>query len=149
MTGRGGFAGPVTAAAQWRLNCSRVRGLGPRLTPAVAEQFTPVERAYSGARRGLEGFAGRLAAKQAVAQVLGVPPDDHGLLRKIQIIPRPRHKCRNPALCQRGHPPAVVLEPGSNLGDSGSLLWIDVSVSHEREHAFAAALAVFAVPPEG
>lgn len=149
MTGDRGSTGPLPQAAQWRLSCSRVPALGPRLAPQVAEQFTPVERACSGAGRGLEGFAGRLAAKRAVAQVLGVPPDDRGLLRRIQIVPRPRHTCRNPALCRRGHPPAVVLEPGSRIGDSGSLLWIDVSVSHEREHAFAASLAVFAAAPEG
>jgi holo-[acyl-carrier protein] synthase len=135
-------------AAEWRLGCARICDFGAELTgPVIAGVFTPAERAHSGARRAREGFAGRLAAKHAVAGVLGARADDPGVLRAVQIIPGPRHPCRSPALCRRGHPPAVEL--ASAVGDSDLLVWIDVSVSHERELAFAAAIAVLARPSGG
>jgi len=132
----------------WRISCARIRDFGAELAgPVIAGAFSPAERAHSGARRAQEGLAGRLAAKHAVAGVLGARAGDPGVLRAVQIIPVPRHVCRNPALCERGHPPAVEL--AAAVGDSDRLVWIDVSVSHEREVAFAAALAVLTRPPEG
>jgi len=134
--------------AEWRLSCARISDFGAELTsPVIAGVFSPAERAHSGARRAHEGLAGRLAAKHAVAGVLGARTDDPGVLRAVQIVPLPRHACRNPVLCRRGHPPALELACG--VGDSDRLAWIDVSISHERELAFAAALAVFARPPGG
>ncbi len=139
-------------AMEWRIGCGKVaqfqiRTSGmPGARMVLADLFSPIERAHSGSRRGSEGFAGRLAAKYAVADVLGAGTGDRGLLRRIQIAPVPRHPCRNPSLCERGHPPAVGLDPGAEIGESGRLIWIDVSVSHERDHAFAAALAILRWP---
>lgn len=126
-----------------RLSCQRVRGeqLGGQ---QLADLFTPAERALSGARPRGEGFAGRLAAKRAVAEVLGADASDHSVLRRIRITPAPRLECRDPARCGRGHPPAVTLEPGPGM--SGNLVWIDVSVSHDAGEAFAASLAVLRWP---
>ncbi|HUC27630.1 MAG TPA: hypothetical protein VMA73_33450 [Streptosporangiaceae bacterium] len=130
-------------SAEWRLSCSRVASFDARLSRTLlVEAFTPLERAYSGARRGSQGFAGRLAAKYAAAAVLEAGADDHGTLRRFQILPMPRTECRDPVRCRRGHPPALALDPGFGLVDDGSLLWIDISISHEREHAFAASLAI-------
>jgi holo-[acyl-carrier protein] synthase len=146
---------------EWRLGCGRVSSADIRAV-GLTDVFTPVERAHSGGRHSLQGFAGRLAAKYAVADVLGQcwqgrcwhgecrpGPGLHeqGLLRAIQIVPAPRLPCRDPAMCQRGHPPTVRFEPGSGIAGSAGLLWIDVSISHERQQAFAVALAVFLVPP--
>jgi phosphopantetheinyl transferase (holo-ACP synthase) len=125
-----------------RLGIGRVSPAG--LDPAaLTAHFSPLERAHSGGRR-LEGFAGRLAAKYAVADVLGQCPHEPGLLREIQVLPVPRLACRSPLLCDRGHPPAVGFEPGSGVARCEGLIWIDVSVSHEAAQAFAVALAVFA-----
>jgi phosphopantetheinyl transferase (holo-ACP synthase) len=122
-----------------RLSCSRItlaEASGAR------EVCSPLERAYSGADQA-RGLAGRVAAKHAVARMLGTDPSEPGLLKQIQIVPGRRLECHDPALCERGHPPTVRFEPGCGLAESNGLVWIDVSVSHDREQAFAAALGVF------
>lgn len=131
--------------AEWRLGIGRVspanlHTLGPAALTAL---FSPLERAHSGGRR-LEGFAGRLAAKYAVADVLGQCPDEPALLREIQVLPAPRLACRDPFRCDRGHPPAVGFAPGCGVAGRAGLIWIDVSVSHETEQAVAVVLAMFA-----
>ena len=127
-----------------RLGVAKVSPAG--LNPAeLTALFSPLERAHSGGQR-LDGFAGRLAAKHAVADVLDQCPPHPGLLREIQILPAPRLACRDPVRCARGHPPAVGFEPGSGAARRAGLIWIDVSISHDAGHAFAAALAVFAAP---
>jgi phosphopantetheinyl transferase (holo-ACP synthase) len=128
--------------AELRLGVGRVSPAG-LAAAALAALFSPLERAHSGGRRR-ESLAGRLAAKYAVADVLGQSPPQPGLLREIQVLPVPRLACRDPFRCDRGHPPVIRFEPGSGAAGSAGLRWIDVSISHEAEQAFAVALAVFA-----
>ena len=136
-----------------RVCCGRASVVGTPW-PDLADLFTPAERAHSAAAKDRDGLAGRLAAKRAVAGVLGADHGDRGLLRRIQILPVPRHPCRDPRLCARGHPPAAVLEPVTSAGCGADLIWagliwIDVSVSHEAGQAFAASLAIVGRPVPG
>jgi hypothetical protein len=131
----------------WRLACRQVsydHG-GPLFSSGPDGAFTPAERIHSAGRPGREGLGGRLAAKLAVADVLGHGGADAALLRQIGILPQPRIPCTDPLLCQRGHPPGVVLADdlrGLARRDDGSLIGLDVSISHDCGVAFAAALAV-------
>jgi hypothetical protein len=131
----------------WRLACRQVsyEAGGPLFSGGPEGAFTPLERIHSASRPGREGLGGRLAAKLAVADVLGRGGADAALLRQIGILPRPRIPCTDPLLCRRGHPPGVVLADdlrGLPQGDDGSLIGLDVSISHDSGIAFAAALAV-------
>lgn len=104
--------------------------------------FTGRERRLSAAGRGLEGWAGRLAAKRAVADVL-----DRGAggcavpLGAIEIVPRATALCADVDRCPAGHPPSVRL-----LGPAGPHLGahrrVDVSITHTRTVAVAVALLV-------
>jgi phosphopantetheinyl transferase (holo-ACP synthase) len=131
----------------WRLACRQVsyEDGGPFFSGGPDGAFTPLERIHSAAKPGREGLGGRLAAKLAVAEVLGRSGADAALLRQIGILPQPRIPCSDPLLCQRGHPPGVALADdlrGPSRGEGGSLIGLDVSISHESGVAFAAALAV-------
>jgi hypothetical protein len=77
----------------WRLACRQVsyEAGGPLFTGGPDGAFTPLERIHSAARPGREGLGGRLAAKLAVADLLGRGGADAALLRQIGILPRPRH----------------------------------------------------------
>lgn len=129
---------PAAPPVEWRLSCAAAAHSDLGEARDVA---SPLERAYSGPRLA-RGLAGRLAAKQATATVLGLDPRDPGLLRQILVLPGRRLACHDPALCERGHPPAVQFEPGCTVADDSALIWIDVSVSHDRDRSFAAALGV-------
>jgi phosphopantetheinyl transferase (holo-ACP synthase) len=136
----------------WRLACCRVdyaeRGgtSEPRLDDISRAAFTRLERAYSARRVGLDGWSGRLAAKRAIAEVIGLDWRDASVLRKIEVLPRPRIPCVDPLRCDRGHPPAARVADDLDLPflreSHGRLIGIDVSISHESGTALAAALAV-------
>lgn len=137
-------------SATWLLACTELRypdtahvtelcgGSGP------AAVFTPLERAYSGARSGLSGWAGRLAAKRAIADLLQFDTGDPEILLQIEILPAARLACRSPLLCERGHPPSARLPADfitrlcAMTGDE--MAGFDVSVSHDSGVAFAAVL---------
>ena len=112
-----------------------------RSRTGLADVFSPMERAHSAKHRNLDGFAGRLAAKRAIADVLDLPKDDYGSLRNIQIVPAPRNDCGNAAHCEQGHPPTVRFDR-----TPARLNWIDVSITHEAGLAFAASLAIVLRP---
>ncbi|HEX6470712.1 MAG TPA: hypothetical protein VF069_16550 [Streptosporangiaceae bacterium] len=141
---------PPPERQEWRLSCRTVdrRDIAALASGGrLAGVFDPVERAHSGRHKDLTGFAGRLAAKYAVADLLGLPADDDDLLKGIQILPSPRNACRDPARCERGHPPTVRFRSdhsGLDTPDRVRLLWIDVSIAHETDRAVAAAFAVLA-----
>jgi phosphopantetheinyl transferase (holo-ACP synthase) len=126
-------------SVEWRLSCCKITHAQ---ASGARDVCSPLERVYSGPDQS-RGLAGRLAAKHAVARLLGSDPGQPGLLNQIQIVPGRRLQCHDPALCERGHPPTVRFAPGSGLAENSGLVWIDVSVSHDREQSFAAALGVF------
>lgn len=104
------------------------------------EVYTRAERIRSGAGRGLRHWAGRLAAKRAVLDLLGVAADAAALGR-AEVLPRPTALCDRSARCQHGHPPAVRLRGA--LADRARQRGIDqirLSVTHTADTALAVAL---------
>lgn len=101
--------------------------------------FTARERRLSVAGRGLEGWAGRLAAKRAVSRVLDRGAGVRLPLGDIEIVPRATALCADPDRCPAGHPPSVRL-----LGSaSHAVAWagnVEVSISHTRTVAVGLAL---------
>jgi holo-[acyl-carrier protein] synthase len=135
---------PLPVGAELRFSCATARHQDIEeimSRTGLADVFSPTERAHSGKHRNLDGFAGRLAGKYAVADAFDLTSDDHGLLRNIQIVPAPRNDCGNPAHCERGHPPTVRFDRAPER-----LSWIDVSITHEAGLAFAAAVAIVLRP---
>ena len=134
----------------WRLACSQARyddGQRAAADPTAdlrRTTFSALERTYSAARRGMAGWSGRIAAKRAVAEVLGLDPASAEILRQIEILPEARRRCTNPLLCRRGHPPVARLgaDLRRSLPGAGGVTQLDVSISHDMGVAFAAALAV-------
>jgi phosphopantetheinyl transferase (holo-ACP synthase) len=103
-----------------------------------ADVYSPAEARRCSARPGLSGWAGRLAAKRAVAQLLG----HVDRFADIEILPDPRG-CPDPA-CTRPHPPALRLAPALTAGLRPDEQ-MRVSISHTRQ--LAVALAVVAGRP--
>lgn len=103
------------------------------------EVFTRRERRLCAAGRGLESWAGRLAAKRAVARVLDRGADGCVPLGDIEIVPRPSALCRDPDRCPAGHPPSVRLHGVAAqrvpLGHT-----VEVSISHTRTVAVGLAM---------
>jgi phosphopantetheinyl transferase (holo-ACP synthase) len=101
----------------------------------VDEVFSQRERRLLAGERRLFRWAGRLAAKLAVLELLGevsldgVPP-----LHQIEIVPERAGRCFDPGRCARGHRPIVELPAGAGDGR------LDVSISHERDVAVALAI---------
>jgi len=104
----------------------------------IQEVFTSGERRFR-ATKSPEGRAGRLAAKRAVAQLLGVDAPDVEFLRSIEIIPRAEGQCFSPHQCERGHPPTVTLHGPSAAPAGGSQ--VVVSITHTRDVAVAVAVS--------
>lgn len=124
----------------WRLTCSQVwyeadGKPSEEVTALRRVVFSPRERAFSARRPGLASWAGRLAAKRAVADVLGLDSADPQVLALIEILPRTRRVCDDPRRCADGHPPAAVL--GEALGRDDH---VEVSIAHDAGLAFAGAL---------
>lgn len=125
-----------------------VRGPAALVAPMPVERvFTRAERLHSGKGRTLQHWAGRLAAKYAVLQLLTVQADERSL-GEVEILPRPSPICGRGAACLNGHPPAVQLR---------GTLWtrvrperrVGVSISHAASLAVAVALESARLPGDG
>ena len=93
--------------------------------------FTARERRFCRRSSTLASWAGRYAAKLAVAELLG--DDAPASLAGIEILPARDGTCTDPRRCAMGHPPAVHLEtPASDAP-------IAVSISHDGGIAVAIA----------
>ena len=100
--------------------------------------FSNAEQRLSGARSDLTAWAGRLAVKLAVADLLGIDAAeairqqfDVGLAQ-LEVLPG-RGACPDGPGCPGPHPPALHLGPRF-LQDAGR--W-QVSISHTRSCAMA------------
>jgi phosphopantetheinyl transferase (holo-ACP synthase) len=117
--------------------------------------YSNEEQRHCGRRRDLTGWAGRLAAKLAVADVLGLDADaafelgeDAGLA-DIQILPQRQGFCTEGPGCLKPHPPqvrlagraAACLTPPPGLHSDGGT--VQVSISHTRVRAIALAVRLF------
>jgi 4'-phosphopantetheinyl transferase EntD len=101
----------------------------------VHDIFSKWERVTSKRPHDPEHWAGRLAAKTAVASLMGETIE----FLDFEIGERRTARCRNPALCRRGHRPAVRLVPQDGLPQ-----WrddIDLSISHDAGVAICVAVA--------
>ncbi|MFI7679281.1 phosphopantetheinyl transferase [Actinophytocola sp. NPDC049390] len=108
--------------------------------------FTRAERLRSGGGRTLQHWAGRLAAKYAVLQLLDVPADAPAL-GAVEVLPEVTSLCARNAACLHGHPPGVRL--GAELaGRAGDDTRVRVSVSHNADLAVAVALASARLPED-
>ena len=117
-----GLRAPAGVAAASRVvhlpsnRADLLRGCPPALVYSRAEQR------YCALRRDLTGWGGRLAAKLAVADLLGIDADaalearrDAGL-HLIEILPSPSVPCPDGDGCTKPHPPDVRF--GAALGIS-------------------------------
>jgi holo-[acyl-carrier protein] synthase len=106
--------------------------------------FTLRERRYLSGTRKVQSWAGRLAAKYAVADALDVDRRRPEVLRAIEIVPHLRRPCSDPYLCRLGHP--LTADIGlSRVGvEHRGVVRAVVSISHDDGVAFAAALVVHA-----
>lgn len=84
--------------------------------------FSPAERAYCDLARGAERYAGRFAAKEAVAKALGIPLN----WREVEILPR-----------ESGAPEVRLSGSARERLGARRLL---VTISHCRGYAVAVAL---------
>jgi phosphopantetheinyl transferase (holo-ACP synthase) len=119
-----------------------LRGCPPALV------YTRAEQRYCDRRQDLTGWAGRLAAKLAVADLFGIDADaalearrDVGL-QFVEILPSPSVPCPDGAGCTKPHPPDVRFLSESSEGfgitrrEDES---VKVSISHTRRMALALA----------
>jgi len=124
---------PLVACSSVEIH--RARTVDDLISPvAVDDVFTAREQRFARAGRGFESWAGRLAAKRAVASVLERTVDGTRLV-DIEIVPSHVH-CPTKGACSRGHPPDVVLHGRTGIRHpSGSV----VTISHAPELAIAVA----------
>ena len=107
-----------------------------------APWWTPAERVVAAGRGPAHG-AGRLAAKMAVLDLLGLAPD-HSALAEVEVLPQRTARCSGGPACPLGHPPGVRLRDGLARRFPG------VSVSASISHSTTLAVAVAthdAAPP--
>lgn len=130
---------PVAGAA--RVHVDEVRG--PRGRAVRATGLRRSERIAS-AGAGDEHVAGRVAAKRAVLDLLGLEPGP-AQLADVEVLPRPGPLCRRSAECLHGHPPGVTLHGALALRFAG--LGVRVSISHTRSVAVAVAVLDPAAAP--
>ena len=108
----------------------------------IDEVFTREEQIRSGRGSSLQHWAGRLAAKQAVLRLIGVPTTA-SWMQQAQVLPAPTRNCEANHKCMHGHPPSVVFGPELEL--AAVLVGIrgaEVSITHTERTAMAIALAV-------
>lgn len=132
--GRGAVAVGIDAAEVGRVSAA-IERWGDRFLDRV---FTPAERAYCDSRRSRDAhYAARFAVKEAVSKALGTGLSFGVRWRDVEIV-------RDPA-----GPPRVRL-----AGDAAvhakrlGVVEILVSITHTRDLALAAAVAVGASPVE-
>jgi hypothetical protein len=116
--------------------------------------YSRAEQRYCGLRLDLTGWAGRLAAKLAVADLLGIDADaaldarrDAGLWL-IEIMPSPSVPCPDGDGCTKPHPPDVRFGEGFGISRREDES-VKVSISHTKELAVALALRVATGVTEG
>ena len=125
---------------------ARVGSVDALVAPAAVDAvFTEAERRHCAASSSLARWAGRLAAKRAVLDVLGLDGLDgldpsHAVLRDVEVVPGGHEGQALPHLCELGHRPVARLsgaaqEACARLGVSG----VDVSISHDGGLAVALA----------
>lgn len=117
--------------------------------------FTARERRHGLRHGSLATWAGRLAAKAAVLDLLGVPmpsdpvpPPEGPPWTAVEILPDRHGLCAAPEACARPHRPVVTLhEPvAALLGAHGCLV---VSISHSEGTALALAVRTVWPPRAG
>jgi hypothetical protein len=128
-----------------------LRGCPPALVYSRAEQR------YCALRRDLTGWGGRLAAKLAVADLLGIDADaalearrDAGL-HLIEIVPSPSVPCPDGDGCTKPHPPDVRFLSEASTGSGFTRREdesVKVSISHTRDLAVALAVSLPRRQPE-
>lgn len=108
--------------------------------------FSNAEQRLCHRRNDLTGWAGRLAAKLAVCDLLGVNAwqavEEHRDigLSELEILPEPHGLCGNSASCFKPHPPQVLLgQRWAALAPSD--VQLNVSISHTNRVAVALAVA--------
>lgn len=101
--------------------------------------FTRGERLRSRQGVTLQHWAGRLAAKQAVLRLIGVPVTEEWLYQ-AEVVPAPSPLCRSDHRCLHGHPPRVVLGPDLELAAmSEGCEAVTVSITHSDSTSLAVA----------
>lgn len=113
-----------------RVDFSGARSIA-ELVPGGLSVFTPDERRHCGARRDLSSWAGRWAAKLALAQLYaatGAVPGD------FEVLPS-RRDCPRTGPCDDGHPPQVRMLRPELSGER-----VTLSISHDGGTAVAVVL---------
>lgn len=107
---------------------------------AVEDVFTVAERVHCSERRSLDRWAGRLAAKRAVLDCLGI--DEPASLADVEVVPGPHEGQQLPHLCAFGHRPVVRLAGAVEEArlDAG-VECVALSISHAGGVAVAFAVA--------
>ena len=108
--------------------CERIRQILDKRGPLFLDHFlTAKEKAESGGR--LSYYAGRWAAKEAIAKALGCGIGEHCALTDMEILNDPQGK------------PEVTLSGATRAtADRLKAARIHISISHEQHYAVATAL---------
>lgn len=140
MTGQdsGGPTGRVVASSTRVVPIPASGRLGDLLDGRrPGEIFTPAEQRLCADRADLTGWAGRLAAKLAVMDLLAGGSGPTTAALQVQILPD-RGRCPGEP-CHRSHPPAVHLshraQPALPAGHE-----LRLSIAHTRRTAVATAV---------
>ena len=107
--------------------------------------FSNAEQRLCHRRTDLTGWGGRLAAKSAIAELLGIDVaaalashQDIGL-SELEILPEPHGLCGRSASCFKPHPPQARLGPRwAAFAPDGTHL--QISISHTNRLAIALAV---------
>lgn len=112
----------------------------PRLRELIARQgdmflrrvFTPAERAFCEARKNAEQhYAGRFAAKEAVAKSFGTGIGKHMAFLEIEVVPM-----------ENGAPRIVLHGAAESHAAECGVAEVLLSITHTESYAVANALAV-------
>lgn len=108
--------------------------------------FTRGERIRSGRGRTLQHWAGRLAAKQAVIRLIGVPATEEWM-HQAEVAPAPTPLCRGDHRCFHGHPPALIMGPDLEIEAAlAGVRDVALSITHTDTTALAVAVAELRAP---
>jgi hypothetical protein len=103
-----------------------------------SSDFTAYERRALGSR-STPSWVGHLAAKQAVAQLLGATVGTTPALGEVEIRSVPIGLCFDGRRCRRGHPPSVVLSAGAARTAGEDAGRLGISITHDAGVAIAMA----------